>query len=91
MIKAAAIRYPQGDILTARRHYLIIAKAAGYGVKTGGDCIQGFVTTTGKFVDRRQAMQIAKTLGQMPKDHKKPELYSEDLWTTEEVSQHVDA
>lgn len=90
MIKAAAIRYPQGDILTARRHHLIIAKAASYGVSSVG-AEQGFVTTTGKFVDRKQAMEIAKRMGQMPKDHKNPELYSEDLWTTEEVSQHVDA
>lgn len=45
----------------------------------GGDA-QGFVTDKGKFVSRKEALKIAKMAGQIPKDHKYPELFSEDMW-----------
>jgi hypothetical protein len=39
---------------------------------------QGFLTSLGRFVDRRQAMAIARRAGQT--DKTKTELFSEDLY-----------
>jgi hypothetical protein len=42
---------------------------------------QGFLTTTGRFVDRFDAMVIAREAGDFKDgDPKRPELFSEDLW-----------
>lgn len=42
---------------------------------------QGFLTNSGRFVDRREAVHIARCAGQLPKGAKHPPLlYSEDLW-----------
>lgn len=42
---------------------------------------QGFLTSDGQFVDRRQARVIANDAKQLlPRDGGKPELYSEDVW-----------
>ena len=41
---------------------------------------QGFITTTGRFVNRVEARQIAWRAGQIISDTKGPELFSEDLW-----------
>lgn len=46
----------------------------------GGDA-QGFVTNTGRFVGRVEALAIAKQAGQaIKKNGSKRYLYSEDLW-----------
>lgn len=45
-----------------------------------GRAIQGFVTTRGRFVDRKEAAQIAIESGQLEKLSWPPDLYSEDLW-----------
>lgn len=48
------------------------------------DCQQGFHTSTGRFVTRLEAMQIAKAAGQLIRPerggYQGPELFSEDLW-----------
>jgi hypothetical protein len=49
---------------------------------------QGFITNAGRFVDRKQAMQIAIAAGQLlplvqdgvPMERTSPELFSEDVW-----------
>lgn len=45
----------------------------------GGDC-QGFLTSAGRYVNRRDAAEIALTAGQTDKLIAAPDLYSEDLW-----------
>lgn len=42
---------------------------------------QGFVTSEGRFVERKEAAKIAETAGQIIKKHgPKDELFSEDCW-----------
>ena len=48
---------------------------------------QGFITNTGKFLDRKEAFKYAKEIGQCNatqryywEDHDQEELYSEDLY-----------
>lgn len=41
---------------------------------------QGFLTNTGRYVNRRDAAVIALGAGQTEKLISPPELYSEDLW-----------
>lgn len=49
-----------------------------------GPGAQGFVTSTGRFVNRRQALRIVKAAGQPQIDHPAlnagGRLFSEDLW-----------
>lgn len=43
---------------------------------------QGFITTTGEFVNRRQGLRLALAAGQVLEENlvAPPELFSEDLW-----------
>lgn len=46
---------------------------------------EGFITTSGVFLNRKEAMQLAKENGQLNRRqgsqyYQGPELYSEDLW-----------
>jgi hypothetical protein len=42
---------------------------------------QGFVTSTGRFVGRKEGLAIATAAEQIVKKHPQPdELYSEDMW-----------
>jgi hypothetical protein len=42
---------------------------------------QGFITDTGRFVDRKDALEIAKESGQIIEKHGNFKvLYSEDMW-----------
>ncbi len=41
---------------------------------------QGFLTSVGRFVNRIEALYVAKRAGQIVKGHWPPYLYSEDLW-----------
>jgi len=44
-------------------------------------CIQGFVTSTGRFVDRKRAIDVARESGQLRSGGPRVfELTSEDLW-----------
>lgn len=42
--------------------------------------VQGFVTSTGRFVDRIEGAELAIKAGQIEKLNWPPQLYSEDLW-----------
>jgi hypothetical protein len=48
------------------------------------DDLQGFLTDTGSFLDRKVAMIHARACGQLrdPEFTRGPELFSEDLWFT---------
>lgn len=75
-IKSAAIKKPSGKVVTKRppaRHKDVAAKDR----KTGGtgQGKRGFVTTSGKFVNRQQAKKITGK----PKRGKRG-THSEDLW-----------
>lgn len=41
---------------------------------------QGFLTSTGRYVNRRDAAAIALAAGQVDRLTAAPDLYSEDLW-----------
>lgn len=45
-----------------------------------GEDRQGFLTNTGRYVNRRDAAVIALAAGQLDKLYAPPDLYSEDLW-----------
>lgn len=81
-IIAAAIRNKDGEVfhlLPPARHHNII-----HFFGKENDEQQGFITSSGAFVDRRAALEIAKAAGQMkprlPGGYNGPELFSEDLW-----------
>lgn len=61
-------------------HQLWPLKLDGERIDSG----QGFVTDTGRYVDREEAWQIAEAAGQLlpraPTDGRGGTLYSEDLW-----------
>lgn len=79
-ISAAAI-LQDGKVYTGKRHHLIIrdiAEQTGIRPVTGR---QGFVTSNGRFVGRKQAARIALQAGQITKLKYDPEeLFSEELW-----------
>jgi hypothetical protein len=64
------------------RHHDVIREldAVRDGAAHGAE--QGFITSTGRFVDRKQALAIATAAGQITTKHGNPdELYSEDVWS----------
>ena len=74
-IEYAAIK--KGNrIFTGRRHHEIIRDNRAFDVGHGGE--QGFVTDTGRFVDRAKAADIAYAAGQILE--KKVRLFSEDIF-----------
>lgn len=79
-IDCAAIKAPDGRVWTGHRHAHCIAtiiQATGI-PRVGSGYKQGFVTQSKRFVNRKEAAQLAFASGQIkePKD----ELYSEDLY-----------
>ena len=84
-IATAAIRVA-GEVWTlprpARHHVLIQAwvHSHPHGKRKRIDEEQGFVTSTGRFVDRAEAERIARTARQLVGDIIGGELTSEDLW-----------
>lgn len=70
-----------GYVVAGRRHhncFTLHAMLTGVGQKA--ESVQGFLTDTDRFVDRKEAMEIAKQSGQVPKSQSFEELYSEDLY-----------
>jgi hypothetical protein len=51
-----------------------------YGLGPEAQHHQGFYTSAGRFVDRVEAVEIAKAAGQITEPKWPPQLYSEDLW-----------
>lgn len=64
------------------RHHDVIAFMSEQGVDALGDyTTQGFTTSTGRFVNRREAMKIAEDAGQLlGEPHVVGELFSEDIF-----------
>lgn len=90
-ITASAIRWRRRDsddwhVVTRRRHADCIKQFARRGLRRADrdpDETQGFVTDTGRFVDRYEAFRIALASGQLEDtcaDRPDRKLYSEDLW-----------
>lgn len=68
-----------------RHHNVIrhIKEVTGSGIS--GPDVQGFITDDGIFLNRREAMALVKTNGQLNRRpgtqfYQGPDLYSEDLW-----------
>lgn len=82
---AAAIQYGGATISLPppARHHTIIQTMD---LEMGIDGIlatpdrQGFITNTGRYVNRVEAYYLAFKAGQLINDSKGPRLYSEDLW-----------
>ncbi len=68
----------------ARHHHLIYAVAQWAGRQAAGPGNQGFLTSTGRYVDRIEGMAIALAAGQefvVPEDQiPRVRLFSEHLW-----------
>ena len=65
-----------------RHHNVIRAIAEKNGVGINGSDIQGFMTNTGRFVKRVEALHIALAANQVldPANVRAGRLFSEDLW-----------
>jgi hypothetical protein len=79
VILASAIR-KDGIVYVGRRHHLIMhSKYNPPGFLKLGE--QGFITTDGVFLDRKQGANHALTCGQITELKYNPtDLFSEDLW-----------
>jgi hypothetical protein len=77
-----------GLVVEGHRHADIIRtmlnllgkRTCSNGENCAGESIQGFVTNENRFVDRREAMKIARDAHQIISDTTFAELYSEDLY-----------
>jgi hypothetical protein len=84
-IVAAALRCEDGVVYcldAPARHHDVIQRVASTGAITAviASCKQGFLTSDGLFVDRREAKRIAFAAGQMKRETHPTELFSEDVW-----------
>lgn len=86
-IVSAAIKFTlaggKSHIFTGYRHLQINDVFATERIRNGWKVIEkteGFLTRSGQFVDRTQAMAIAKACGQLKHDTDRAQLNSEDLW-----------
>ena len=86
-IKAAAIRLPDGKILTHARHDLIIKDSREQRIKAGVTekydfTNQGFLLNTGEYINRKDAAILALSNGQITeKKYISDTLFSEELWS----------
>lgn len=77
-----------GVVIKGHRHadiiytvYILTGKrTCTNGIDCTGESEQGFVTNKGRFVDRQEAMLIARESGQIISDTSSDTLYSEDLY-----------
>lgn len=83
-IAAAAIQFGATISLPppARHHTIIQAMDLEMGIDgtLAAPSTQGFITDTGRFVNRVEAYYIAFKAEQIISDTKGPRLFSEDLW-----------
>lgn len=81
-IQYAAIERSDGIVSTGKQHSDIIAMSPFGTCKSGST--QGFTTSTGRFVGRQEAADIAYESGQIPPQHYElingMGLISENLW-----------
>lgn len=82
MIDCAAIKTPDGRVWTGKRHgHCIKTIIQATGIRSvPGSYPQGFVTLSGRFVDRKEAAMIAVHSGQVKHLTLPCELFSEDLY-----------
>jgi hypothetical protein len=67
----------------ARHHHVMWTRLLISGQRTTGEAEQGFLTTTGRFVGREEAFEIATRHNQIIEKHGSPGLlFSEDVWET---------
>lgn len=86
--KYLPINIDKGIVVEGHRHADIIRtvvnlldkRTCQFGDKCAGESEQGFVTNTNRFVDRIEALAIARTANQIISDTTFPELYSEDIY-----------
>lgn len=81
-IKFAAI-FVDGLVFIGKRHHNILLTLHECGYENGAAKLedQGFVTNTGRFVNRTEAAQIALAAGQVDQLHyQSGQLFSEDLY-----------
>ena len=79
-IVASAIIHNGKIYVGPRHHDCIRIIKASTGERTPGSDPQGFVTESGKFLNRIEAGEYAIKIGQIKKLNWPPRLYSEDLW-----------
>lgn len=82
-IACAAVRRHGVIYKVARpgRHHNVVRMMHYVGLRQDASYVQGFVTNTGRFVDRKEACGIAKAAGQIRVKTGGPDdLYSEDVW-----------
>lgn len=82
---AAAVQYGDVVVMTprpGRHHHVINAMFAIAGdVAVGAETEQGFLTSDGRFVDRKEGFRIAEEAGQIVTKHGPEDtLFSEDMW-----------
>jgi len=86
--KYKPVNIETGLVVEGHRHADIIRtmvnllgkRTCQFGEDCAGESEQGFVTNKNRFVDRSEAMKIARTANQIISDTTFPELYSEDLY-----------
>lgn len=86
--RIVAVAHRLGDvILTApppARHHVLFLAMEDMEANRGGPENSGFLTSTGRYVDRREAFRIAtdarQRLARRPGGYDGPELFSEDVW-----------
>lgn len=86
IINTAILTPDERLFVGGKRHHKIIAhmvKVFGKGNVPAG-CTQGFITDCGAFADRKTAKTIVQNNGQPLTGPLRCELFSEELWTTEE-------
>lgn len=87
-IMHAAVKSKDGWIFIGKCHADCFMKARNINVEMVGTAdFQGFVTSKGVFVDRKEAAKIAWLAGQTNKEIKI--LFSEDLWSEQYDAKHT--
>lgn len=86
--KYRPVNIETGLVVEGHRHADIIRtmmnllgkRTCQFGEDCSGESEQGFVTNKNRFVNRSEAMDIARAANQVISDTTFPELYSEDLY-----------
>jgi hypothetical protein len=78
----AAIQFPDGYVVRGHRHHDCLRTAAGIPGRNPRGVAQGFLTTHGRFVDRREGLRLQLAAGAPSADPGgyRDQLYSEDLY-----------
>lgn len=87
-VKYMPVNINKGVVVEGHRHADIIKtvinllgkRTCQFGENAAGESEQGFITNKNRFVDRIEAMTIARAANQIISDTSFPKLYSEDLY-----------